>query len=235
MILATYSFSLDIHKTGSQMMLQTKEGDTGRRIRITLMEDGKPYKIASDCYAVFRAEKPDGTVLYNDCSIENNEIYYTITQQTLASMGILECELTLYGSDNVQITSPHFGIIVDETVQTDGEIESTNEYTALTQAMSDYAAAKEKLKGNAKIADVYLSADKWEGENSPYSQVVDVQGVTEHSQVDLTPSIEQLTVFYDKDLAFVTENEDGVVTVWAIGQKPQNDYIVQATITEVIV
>lgn len=86
----------------------------------------------------------------------------------------------------------------------------------------------------ARIADVSLLADKWVGEESLYSQIVDIDGVTENSQVDLTPSVEQLAVFYNKDLAFVTENEDGVVTVYAIGQKPMNDYTIQVTITEVM-
>ena len=84
-----------------------------------------------------------------------------------------------------------------------------------------------------RIAEIELPAAGWVGEESPYSQVVDIPGVTEYSQVDLTPSVEQLTVFYDKDLAFVTENEEGVVTVYAIGQKPENDYRIQVTITEV--
>lgn len=145
MNLATYSFSLDVHKRGSQLMLEAKKNDTGRKLLVTLMENGKPYNITSDCYAVFRARKTDGTVLYNDCFIEDNEISYTITQQTLAVPGILDCEITLYGSDGKQITSPNFGIIVDETVQSDNEIESTNEFTALTKAMSDYADAKENL------------------------------------------------------------------------------------------
>lgn len=88
-------------------------------------------------------------------------------------------------------------------------------------------------KPKARIADVALLAANWVGDASPYSQVVQIDGVTEYSQVDLTPSIEQLIVFYEKDLGFVTENEDGVVTVYAIGQKPENDYTMQVTITEV--
>ena len=88
-------------------------------------------------------------------------------------------------------------------------------------------------KSSARIAYVDLLSANWVGETSPYSQVVEIEGVTENSQVDLTPSIEQLITFYDKDLGFVTENEDGVVTVYAIGQKPANDYIIQVTITEV--
>ena len=88
-------------------------------------------------------------------------------------------------------------------------------------------------KTNARIANVDLLAANWVGEKSPYSQVVQIDGVTEYSQVDLTPSIEQLVIFYEKDLGFVTENDDGVVTVYAIGQKPENDYTIQVTITEV--
>lgn len=83
------------------------------------------------------------------------------------------------------------------------------------------------------IGYVNLLAANWVGNDNPYSQVVTIPGVTENSQVDLTPSVEQLAAFYDKSLAFVTENEDGVVTVYAIGQKPENDYTIQVTITEV--
>lgn len=85
----------------------------------------------------------------------------------------------------------------------------------------------------AKIGEVNLLADAWEGAESPYYQVVNIDGVTAHSQVDLTPSVEQLAIFYEKDLTFVTENNGGVVTVYVIGQKPQNDYTIQVTITEV--
>lgn len=85
----------------------------------------------------------------------------------------------------------------------------------------------------ARIGYVDLLASAWVGEVSPYSQVVEIDGVTENSQVDLTPSVEQLAVFYNKDLCFVTENDNGVVSVYAIGQKPANDYTIQVTITEV--
>lgn len=88
-------------------------------------------------------------------------------------------------------------------------------------------------KPTAKIANVELLAANWIGDANPYYQIVDIDGVTANSQVDLTPSIEQLLVFYEKDLGFVTENENGVVTVYAIGQKPENDYVMQVTITEV--
>ena len=90
-----------------------------------------------------------------------------------------------------------------------------------------------KPTSSARIGEVTLTSSGWVGNASPYSQVVTISDVTENSQVDLTPSVHQLAVFYEKDLAFVTENDNGVVTVYAIGQKPQNDYTIQVTITEV--
>lgn len=101
-------------------------------------------------------------------------------------------------------------------------------------SIAELAANKIKV-APARIGSVDLLASKWVGAASPYSQVVTVEGVTENSQVDLTPDVNQLAIFHHKDLAFVTENEGGVVTVYAIGEKPENDYTIQVTITEVAV
>ena len=131
-----YRVSLDIHDTSSQVMLNVKKGDSKRKILITLTDGGKPYAIASDCSAVFRAKKPDGTVLYNDCTISNNVITYSLTNQTSASVGVVECEVTVYGGDNRQITSPRFALCVEDSICSDSEIESTNEFTALAQTIS---------------------------------------------------------------------------------------------------
>lgn len=88
---------------------------------------------------------------------------------------------------------------------------------------------------SARLSSVTLSASKWTGSTSPYAQVVTIDGITEYSKVDLLPSVEQLAIFHNKDLAFVTENDNGVVTVYAIGDKPTNDYTMQVQITEVVV
>ena len=84
-----------------------------------------------------------------------------------------------------------------------------------------------------KLTEIVLPAANWKGAISPYSQVVAVEGVSVNSKVDLQPSVEQLEIFHDKDIAFSTENDGGVVTVYAIGDKPMNDYTIQATIMEV--
>lgn len=69
-----------------------------------------------------------------------------------------------------------------------------------------------------------------------YKQVVTVDGavITPNSKVDLQPEAEDLVVFHEKDLAFVAENEDGIITVYCIGQKPKHTYTIPVTVTEVV-
>lgn len=106
----------------------------------------------------------------------------------------------------------------------------------VAQAVNEYMANNEIKTGSpVTISEVTLLAENWVGEGHLFSQVVFIDGVTENSQVNLAPTVEQLAIFYDKDITFVTENDGGVVTVYVIGQKPQNDYTIQADIVEVIV
>jgi hypothetical protein len=82
-------------------------------------------------------------------------------------------------------------------------------------------------------AAVTLLASAWVADDKRYSQVVKIAGVTPRSRVDLKPSVEQLEIFYEKDVTFSTENNGGVVTVYVVGQKPTNDYTIQVDIVEV--
>lgn len=83
---------------------------------------------------------------------------------------------------------------------------------------------------------VTIYADRWEqASDNRWYQVVSVNNatITSRSKVDLQPDSQQLSIFHEKDLAFVTENEDGVVSVYCVGQVPTNDYTIQATVMEV--
>ena len=464
-----HKLSLNMHSSISQTSLYVKSGDTKRKLRITLTENGKVYRISDGCVAVFSAKKDNGDTLYNNCTIEDNTIVYEFTALTANVAGKMDCEIKLYDANNELITSPQFAIIVDDVVRNDEGVVASDEFSALTKLISDAIAVNNELniklaggkldfanaiKGHAsgevvsvndissaihavkikvigknritypyhsssittngitfsengdgtvtvsgtasgkavfyfqsynstvrlvkgesyvlsgcpsggssstysiqgtdgktyptdvgqgkvftasdngyyfyitvyagttvnnlmfkpqlekgttatdyvpytdprvvtvteattgatytpnadgtcdvmsvyptmtlmtdtngvtieceynrdanvlvqellrsaigKISYIDLPASKWQGAESPYHQVVDVDGITEYSKVDLNPSVDQLEVFHDKDITFVTENDDGVVTVYCIGQKPTNDYTMQVTITEVI-
>ena len=107
---------------------------------------------------------------------------------------------------------------------TDKEIEAAVKKYFEENGMPSYSTSK--------ISEVTLLANAWQISGTKYSQVVSINGVTENSQVDLTPSDIQLEIFREKNVAFTTANDNGVVTVFAFGQKPQHDYVIQVTLTE---
>lgn len=152
-----FRVSLDIHEHGSQAVLNAKYADTGRTLRISLRSGSTPYIISAGCYAAFKATKPDGTILFNDCTIEDNEIVYEFTEQTCSAIGRSKCEIALYGSDDKLITSPRFALLVDGTIYPDGRVESTDEFSALTDLMGTtqkFIEDATEATGNAKAATV---------------------------------------------------------------------------------
>ena len=143
-------------------------------------------------------------------------------QANVASQGELKATISANGTLQGNITaSETLQGSIDAQKTLNGTIYMSPKETAVTDVILP------------KIGEVTLLASAWVGEDRLYHQVVEIEGVTENSQVDLTPDVQQLMIFYEKDLTFVAENEGGTVTVYAIGQKPTNDYTIQVTITEV--
>ncbi len=144
-----YRVCLDIHTTHSQAQLEVSKNDTAREFEFTLTNNGAVYSIADDCYAIFRAKKPDGTVLFNSCEIVGDRIKYQLTSQTSSSVGIVQCEVELLDGNGKTITSPRFELRVADTIYSDSEVESTDEFTALTEAL----AKTKGLSGTGYITD----------------------------------------------------------------------------------
>ena len=85
------------------------------------------------------------------------------------------------------------------------------------------------------VVSVSAPLSEWKGAISPFSQVIFVPGVTATSKIDLQLGYDQLNTFRDQEIAFVAENANGEVTLYAIGEKPKTDVTLQATLTEVVV
>lgn len=85
-----------------------------------------------------------------------------------------------------------------------------------------------------KMTTITLTANNWTGDTNPYSQVVTVNGATTNSKVDLQPTAAQIVELQNKEITLMLQNDDGVVTAWAIGNKPNADLTMQVLIQEVI-
>jgi hypothetical protein len=84
-----------------------------------------------------------------------------------------------------------------------------------------------------KLTSITMLANAWTGENSPYSQVVACNGVNENSKLDLQPTPMQIVDLQDAEISLMLTNDQGLITAWAIGDKPQTDLVMSVLITEV--
>ena len=153
--------SLDVQKPGVQDTIYVRKNDTlSRQINAQLYERGIPYDMTLVQSVTIRGEKPDGTILYNDCTIQDNTIIAPITTQMLAAVGKVSLEFNLYGADNAVLTSPRIDMIVEDTLFSDGQVESQDEFTALTQAT-------EKMNALYSEVETKLQNGDFVGEQGP--------------------------------------------------------------------
>lgn len=85
-----------------------------------------------------------------------------------------------------------------------------------------------------KTTFVELAEYEWINDGSLLYQVVEIGGITTNSKVDLQPTAYQILDLQNNDIAFILENDDGVVTAYCLGGRPNKSYTMQALITEVV-
>lgn len=166
---SVFDITLDLQRSFAPGDITVKRGDTHRTLRFYLADGGKPYSLQK-VRAVMTARKPDGSHLFNDCTVAGDRVLYDLTGQTTACPGQVECQLRLYGEGDALLHSAAFTLTVEDTVYTvgDEDIESADEVTALTKLMTE---ADEKLTrmdavlanevNHATIDDTKVGTDAW--------------------------------------------------------------------------
>lgn len=164
-----HRIKLDLMKAGLQGQVIVKKADSdSRKINIFLSSAAGPYNMKDITSAILRAEKPDGKVMFNSCTVCEDRLEYIITTQTIAATGTVTCEITLMSSTGQVLVTPQFEIIVADIIYSDTEIESTNEYTALEEAIKKAAALKDGTTFTPSVSDEgVLSWSNSDGKENP--------------------------------------------------------------------
>lgn len=154
-----YNVRLDTAAAGAQARLIAKRGDARvRRVVVHLYTNATPYELPEDgVIATLYASKPDGTRVYRLAEVVGDTLCVTITSQMVAAVGLVACELQIVSADGALLTAPRFDIAVEDTL-TDVE-ESTDELTALTEALSRVANIEQSEKGRVEAEEARAKAE----------------------------------------------------------------------------
>lgn len=186
--------TIDINRDVYQI-IEAKQNDIGRFLEINLIDNGLAYNLTGLSAKIY-AIKADNNIIFNNVTIEdttNGVIQVELTSQALAVVGELQCELSIYGADNTVISSHIFVINVLESIRNDSTVESANEYTALTQALSTVGTINNKAdKTYVDSQDTTLQNDINEVDEQLAEKADDIDSARTTTSKTVTGAINEL-------------------------------------------
>ncbi len=198
-----YRFSLDFHRTQSQISIPVFLGDTGVEFHITLSDGVRAYVITDGCLAKLSIKRPTGTRIEEFCAIRDNAtIVYPFSQNenTAAVEGTHECDITLYDTDGGRVGTARFTMVVSERVVRSDDIVLTDE---------DFTAVDAMLAEEAKRQEGYKSFNEAEAKREEAEQSrVEAEAERIAHDEERNTAIKEAAEFIEKAIK-VTFSDDG--------------------------
>ena len=124
---------------------------------IYIDSESNPFDLSGKRVILY-AEKPDKMIVFNECTVigdpSNGKILVEITAQMACSTGIVNCEFHVIKNNSVILKVTDLKIISNECLFNEQQIVSSNEYTALLEALR---RSDEALETAQELIDSYDS------------------------------------------------------------------------------
>lgn len=155
----THSIDVNINPNGTlvkQNSFEAMQGDVNVHVlNINLKDNGNAYVIEQGVKARIMSKKADGHQLLYDCDIENNVITITLPEQYFTCFGKVKNVISLIDSANNEVlTSLPFYFYVIENFFKPYAVYSSDNYTALTDAILEIDAAIDDAEDAAREATI---------------------------------------------------------------------------------
>ena len=171
-----------------------------RRIEITLLEGSDIYEIPTGSVAKFQATKPDGTIIFDDCVIENGMVVYKAIEDLSTCAGAVKCEVGLYNSVGDELLqSSTFNIVVEESAMDRNAVASSNEFNTLTIMINTITGLVDRAEITLGEIDTAISNAETATSNAN-------QSATNAQQATATINTTNQTITDSENIRIVSEN-----------------------------
>ena len=174
--MTTKSITLNVWQP-NDVRVQVNQGEVNSRfLEIKILDKKKAFNLAGKT-VIFYATKPDGNLIFNDCEIEkatNGIVTLQLTSQMSIVPGIMrDCEFHILDEELTKLKVKGLSIEIARCTDFESAIESTSEFTALTQALDEVnkvmeAYSEENIMGKIMSMDgegCGLDADLLDGKH----------------------------------------------------------------------
>ena len=140
--------TVDLYNIYPLRVLNLQQNNVGRGALITLTAAGAVIVPDSESLYVY-VRKQDGTVVYNTCTLKDNQIQVDFDEQMTVESGILQVELQMVDTSGNSITTPIFQINVQKSNMDYQKIISQDSFQALVTTLAEVQELKKTgLKGD---------------------------------------------------------------------------------------
>ena len=221
-----YNITLDVWHQIPETVVTAMQGEINSRfLEITITDKGNFFNLTGKTVMVYMT-KPDGKIIFNSCSVvdaPNGKINVPLTSQMSIVAGtIKDFEIHIIGSDKTRLKITGVCLKIKETANADEAIESTNEFTALIEALNKADSSLEYVEQFLKDKEQEIDALKQSAETlieqikAEGSQTI--QGVTENFNTAMTGFNQEID-------AAVKKAEDAAGTAEEIAEQAAIDTI----------
>ena len=106
----------------------TKQGDSGRYVRVRFRSGGKAFDLTDAASTEIRVKKPDGTITITPGVLETGGAVYPLTAQSLNTAGEGRAEFMLYDGNGTLISTVPARLIIAASPAGDEAAASTNDF-----------------------------------------------------------------------------------------------------------
>jgi hypothetical protein len=124
---------MDISKQSTYVSMHFPQGDNiDRKFYINLFDGSDEYIIPSSAIVRFQMTKRNGTAIYNNCAVINNQIEFEVTPAISAEGGRHPAQFKLTDSvSGGELKTFRFHILLEENVDIESVVVNSSEFTAL--------------------------------------------------------------------------------------------------------
>ena len=174
--MTTTFITLDVWQP-SNIRVKVNQGEVNSRfLQVKILDKKKPFNFTGKT-VIFYATKPDGNLIFNYCEIidaQKGLINLAMTSQMSIVPGIMrDCEFHILDEELTKLKVKGLSIEIARCTDFESAIESTSEFTALTQALDEVnkvmeAYSEENIMGKIMSMDgegCGLDADLLDGKH----------------------------------------------------------------------
>lgn len=143
-------------------IIHAVQGESESRTLYIALADsaGNPVDLTGKAVR-FYAEKPDKTVVFADCTIEDamaGKVSVALSYQTVAVKGTVNCTIYVNTSENEALKFTNLKIVV-ESSNVEMYVESSSEFSTLVEALSQVQDIDSRVPKTTTIAGINLQDD----------------------------------------------------------------------------